>query len=151
MVLEPIFLIINGLALAVCAVALWKGETPERGAGGLLLLSMAFNILPSIFLPAGYFPLVELIGDGLTALGLLALTMMYGRLWLGAALLFQAAQFTLHSFYLVTERTNDLFHAVVNNVNFLGIMLSMALGTAFAVRRRLARRRAEAEAPVQAS
>ena len=145
MYLDSTFLALNGLALAVCGLALWKGETPERLAGGFLLLSMAFNIMPSAFLPNGYFPMVELIGDGLTALGLLALTVIYGRLWLGAALLFQAAQFTLHSFYLVTERKNDLFHAVVNNVDFLGIMLSMALGTGLAVHRRSARRRAEAQ------
>ena len=36
-----------------------------------------------------------------------ALTIRYGRLWLGGAMLFQAAQFSLHAFYLVTDRSQD--------------------------------------------
>jgi hypothetical protein len=99
-------------------------------------------MLPMIVLTAlkaPDFPTLELVGDGLTAIALLVLLIIYGRLWLGAAMLFQAAQFALHSFYLVAERKHDLFHAVVNNLNFLGIMLSMAIGTVMALRRRRAR------------
>lgn len=144
MYFDSTFWTFTALALGVCGIAFWTGEAPERWAAGLLSLSIVPAIISSSFhIPD--FPMVELFGDGLTALGLLALTVIYGRLWLGAALLFQAAQFTLHSFYLVTERPNDLIHAVANNVNFLGIMLSLALGTAFAVRRRFVRRRAEAQ------
>ena len=40
------------------------------------------------------------------ALGLLAVTLRYGSLWLGGAMLFYAAQFTLHSVYLVAGRSN---------------------------------------------
>lgn len=145
MYLDLTFLTVNALAFGTCGVALWKGETPERWASGAILLSMVPTIV-LILLRMPDFPTLELVGDGLTAVGLLILTMIYGRLWLGAAMLFQAAQFSLHSYYLVTERKSDLFHAIVNNVNFLGIMLSLATGTALAVYRRARARRALAAA-----
>jgi hypothetical protein len=135
MYLDLTFLTVNALALAVCGMALWKGERPERLAGGLVLFSM-FPAVVLIALPKSIFPMAELVGDGLAARGLLVLLMIYGRLWLGAVMLFQSAQFALHSFYLVAERKHDLLHAVVNNVDFLGTMLTMAVATGMAMWRR---------------
>ena len=132
---NPNFLMLTALALGVCGAGLWKGETPERWAAGLILPGVLLSIIGS-FLPDLDFSMLELVGDGVTALGFLVLLMIYGRLWLGAAMLLQAAQFALHSYYLVTERKNDLFHAIVNNVNFFGILISLAIGTALTVLRR---------------
>jgi len=128
------------LTFAVCGTAIWKGEEPERWAGGLyLIMSLVVPVAAAFHAPG--LATIELVGDGLTALGLLVLTMAYGRLWLGAAMIFQAIQFTLHSFYLVTDRKSDLFHAIVNDTNFFAILLSLAVGTALTMRRRQKARR----------
>jgi hypothetical protein len=141
MLFAPIVLLELGLALGVCLLALWQGETAERLAAGLLIAALSFTTILGKLAVPGY-PLLELIADGLTALGFLALTLRYGNLWLGGAMLFYAAQFTLHSYYLVTDRPNDLFHATVNNLDFVGVVLCMAVGTVTAIRRRLMRGRA---------
>jgi hypothetical protein len=79
---------------------------------------------------------IRLINDGLTAMVLLGVTIRYGALWMGAVMLFFAAQFTLHSYYLVTERPKDSLHAVINNIDFSGIIWCLIIGTAVAWRRR---------------
>jgi hypothetical protein len=57
-------------------------------------------------------------------------------------MLFYAAQFTLHSIYLVTARPNDWLHIIVNNFNFLGIHVSLVAGTILALRKRAQERSA---------
>jgi hypothetical protein len=79
--------------------------------------------------------------DALTAIGLLVVTVRYGSLWLGGAMLLYAAQFTLHSFYLVTGRSSDTpLHIVISDLNFAAILVCLTAGTIMAWRSRLARR-----------
>jgi len=143
--LDLISISLYALTFVVCGAALWKGEAAERWAGGLNMGMFLVGMLAAR-LNIGEFGLLELVGDGLTALGFLILTVTYGRLWLGLAMLFQAAQFTLHSYYLVLERKHDVLHAVVNDVDFFGILLSLAVGTALTIRRRQKTRRDAAAA-----
>ena len=82
-------------------------------------------------------PIAQLIGDGLTAVGLLAIAVRCASLWLGGALMFQAAQFSLHSFYLVTGREVDLLHNVINNVNLYAILICLASGAIVSWRARI--------------
>lgn len=125
-------------AIATCALALWKGGTAERVAALLILVNTTIFIAKPL-LPASMVGVTFLMADAITAFGMLALTLRYGSLWLGGAMLLYAAQFALHAYYFVTERpANDMFHATVNNLNFLGILLCLALGIATAVRRRAA-------------
>ncbi|WP_394763375.1 hypothetical protein [Phenylobacterium sp.] len=135
MIFAPILLLLIGGGLCVCLLALWQGETPERVAAALILANILVVILGKF---VGYLndPLISLAMDGLTALGFLALAVIFSSLWLGAAMLLQAALFALHSYYLVTDKAPDRFHAVANNLDFIGILLCMAFGTALAVRRR---------------
>ena len=122
-------------AIATCALALWKGGAPERIAALLILVNTTiFSAQP--LLPASMVSVTFLMADAMTAFGMLALTLFYGNLWLGGAMLLYAAQFALHAFYFVNERHADLFKATVNNLNFLGILLCLALGIATAMRRR---------------
>jgi hypothetical protein len=146
--------LLYAMILGSCGLALWKGGPPERLGGGLIL---AFVLLWELtrFLPHNlhaFLPVAQLIGDGLTALGLLAIAVRYGSLWLGGALLFQAAQFSLHSFYLVTNRAPDALHMTVNNADLLAILSCLLLGSLTAWRRRaraerLARPQANTVAP----
>lgn len=127
------------LMLAACGFALWKGGPAER-YGALLILTFAMlwefgRLLPPRF--GEWMPIAQLVGDGLTAVGLLAIAVRYASLWLGGALLFQAAQFSLHSFYLVTGRPNDLLHNVINNVNLYAILICLVFGAIVSWRERV--------------
>jgi hypothetical protein len=136
-------------AFAICLFALWKGGLPERFGGGLLICSIVLTRIATTFASDAADPIIRLISDGLTALGLLVVALAYGSLWIGGVMLLQAAQFTLHSYYFVTKHPIDRFHAVVNNVNLIGILLCLVLGALIAWRQRVvaARRAAEAAEP----
>ncbi len=126
------------LMLAACGFALWKGGPAER-YGALLILSFAIlwefgRLLPPSF--DEWKPIAQLVGDGLTAVGLLAIAVRYASLWLGGALMFQAAQFSLHSFYMVTGRPTDSLHHLINNINLYAILGCLVLGAAISWRQR---------------
>ena len=131
-----------GLVVGVCIFAWWKGNLPERLAALIIMLNSVIFIAGGYLAPSSMQPVLLLADDALTAVGLLAITMRYGSLWLGGAMLLYAAQFTLHSFYFVTDRPTDVFHAYANNIDFLGVILCLAVGTIVAMRRRAAERRA---------
>lgn len=127
------------LMLAACGIALWKGGPAER-FGALLILSFAIlwefgRLLPPSF--DEWKPVAQLVGDGLTAVGLLGIAVRYASLWLGGALMFQAAQFSLHSFYLVTGREIDPLHNLINNINLYAILACLVFGTFVSWRQRL--------------
>jgi len=141
--------IVSLVTLAVGLMALWKGGAAERMGSGLILGVVLLRMISGGFFSPDIKPILIMIGDGVTALGLLAIALRYGSLCLGGAMLLYAAQFTLHSYYFVTNRPNDRFHAVVNNIDFFGITLCLAIGTAVSWRRRVRLRRA-ASAPMPA-
>jgi hypothetical protein len=141
---SPTVQIVSLVALAICVMALWKGTAAERMGSGLILGVALLRLISGGFFSPDIKPILIMIGDGMTALGLLAIALRYGSLWLGGAMLLYAAQFTLHSYYFVTNRPNDRFHAVVNNADFFGIILCLAIGTAVSWRRRVRSRRAAA-------
>jgi hypothetical protein len=126
---------------AICLFALWKGGFPERFGGGLIVGIILLTRLVDGVTPDSALPVIRLASDGLTAVGLLVIALAYGSLWIGGAMLLYAAQFTLYSYYFVTERPPDLFQAVVNNLDFLGIHLCLVIGTLVAWRRRVVERR----------
>ena len=122
-------------AVIVCLFALWKGGRAERTAGVLILVNTAL-FLAEGFLPPAFSGVAFLLADVIAAFGLLAVTLRYGNLWLGGAMLLYAVQFSLHAYYFVADKpTNDLFHARVNNLNFLGIVLCLGLGVIAHLRR----------------
>lgn len=133
-------------AFAICLFAIWKGAPPERFGGGLIIVTLLLTRLATTLAPEAAEPIIRLVSDGLTALGLLVIALAYGSLWIGAAMLLYAAQFTLHSYYFVTKRPTDLFHAVANNIDVTGVIVCLLLGTLIAWRQRVtAERRASAE------
>lgn len=134
---SPIVQTLLILVVLGCAFGLWKGGPPERIGAFVILINAALALTLGNLVDDELGYLVGLILDGITALGFLAMTLIYGRLWLGAAMLIYAAQFGLRSFYLVTERERDLLHAMINNINFMAIILCIVVGTAVAWRRRV--------------
>jgi len=127
--------------LLACLFSFWQGGTAERIGAALVLASIAFSFFGGKLLPKDVFLIAQMIGDATVALGLLALTLRYASPWLGGAMLLYAAQFALHSFYFVTQRPNDLFHAMANNINFALVIWSVIIGTVVAWSKRRQRTR----------
>lgn len=116
--------------------ALWKGGAAERMAAGVIVANVVIGYLGHWLAPDSE-GLIRLGNDGLAALALLAITLRYGAPWMGGVMLFFAAQFSLHSYYLVTGRPDDDYlHALINNIDWSGIIWCLIIGTAVAWRAR---------------
>jgi hypothetical protein len=131
--------------LGVCAFGLWKGDAPVRYAAMTLLAVeiSSFFIDPKFGDVGG--ESVILAVDFAFAVILLILAVRFANLWIGAAMILQAAQFSLHAYYLVMELPHDRLHAWINNTDDWGILIAIAVGTVLAMRRRRAMAREEAE------
>lgn len=131
---SPLVLGLTLFALAVWVFAFWRGGRAERwGAmvilsNQLLTLLLAYVVARNGQAPLGL--LVQLSLDGATAVALLLVLLRFGRPWLGVAMLLYAGQFALQSVYLVAELKKDYLHVLLNNLNFLAIHWSLAIGTA---------------------
>ena len=121
--------LLTAAILGVTIFAWAKGGWPERlGASFNLFIALLFLVL-QFGMPVAMLAPGLLVIDGLLGVGLLGLAIRYTSLWLGAAMLLQAAQFSLHAFYYVTAKSFDLLFAVVNNVVSWGILIAIVSGT----------------------
>src|SRR5579872_452535 len=117
--------------------ALWRGGPAERWAAAVVIVNVAIGTVGNWLAPESD-AILRLVNDGLAALLLLAVTLRYSSLWMGGMMLFFAAQFTLHSVYLVTGRlAAENLHAMINNIDWSGISWCLIIGTAVTWRRRL--------------
>jgi len=138
MSISPIIIAI-GLALLVlagCGFAFFKGGPAERAGSAVIAANLALLWLADMMQNTASSGVFGLVVDGFTAIGLLIVVLRYGSLWLGGAMLLYAAQFTLRAFYFVSERPTDNFFKAMNNLDFMGILLCLVVGTAVAWRRR---------------
>ena len=134
---SPIVQVLLLLVIGGCFFSWWKGGPAERLGAALVLVNLLLTMLIDTFSPTGGKAVSGLAVDGLTALGLLAVALIHGSLWLGGAMLLYAVQFSLRAYYFVTERAHDNLHSAINNIDFMGIILCMVVGTAVAWRRRV--------------
>jgi len=123
--------------LATAIFAWWKGDRPEHFGGSLNVLAAVFAYAVNFLLRPQDRPVALLAVDAALAIGFLALAILYTSLWLGAAMLLQAAQFSLHAYYIVTAKPHDNFYAIVNNVNTTGVQVAILVGTLSSWRRRV--------------
>lgn len=140
--MPPLALTIDLASAACCLLALWRGGPGERAAAVAVLVNLmvgqlGHNLAPEID------DQIRVINDGVTALALLAVTVRCAAPWMGAVMLFFAAQFSMHAVYFVLDRKGDYLHALINNLDFIGINISLVAGTIVAWR---GRRRAVARA-----
>ncbi|MDB5470135.1 MAG: hypothetical protein JWR84_1695 [Caulobacter sp.] len=133
-------LIVYVVVLGVVLFSIWKGDTAVRLAGCFVAAGVLYSFGVKL-VPHEFRTLVMLTGDFLLAMGFLALAVRYASLWLGGAMLFQAVQFMLHAWYMLGEKKADVFHAVVNNLDTVGILVCLLIGTITAWRRRTAAQR----------
>jgi hypothetical protein len=131
---SPVIAGLLAFSLAACLFAFIKGGMAERIGAGVILANLIITVANEYLFQN---QVMGLAIDGLTAFALLALAVRYASLWLGCVMLLYALQFTLHAFYLVSERPRDMLHVVVNNVDFFTISLCLVIGTAVAWRRSL--------------
>jgi hypothetical protein len=132
----PIRFLINTLSVVGAAFALWKGGRAERSAALVVIANVLVGQLDAFMGPSGD-SVLRLVNDGATAMILLGITVRYGALWMGGVMLFYAAQFAMHSYYLVTQRpAGDYLNALINNINFVGINVCLIVGAAVAWHRR---------------
>ncbi len=130
-------LLINIFSVLGALFALWKGGPAERMTAGIVFANVLVGQTGSLLAPDSD-DVIRLVNDGLTAMVLLGVTVRYGALWMGGVMLFFAAQFAMHSYYMVTERpTGDYLNALINNIDFSGIIWCLIIGTAVAWRRRV--------------
>lgn len=134
---SPLVLTLLAVTAAAMAFAFWKGGTPERLSAAIVSLNMAGAILVVDVL--GHSDgVVRFASDGLTALLLLVVAVRFGSPWMIGVMFFYAAQFSLHAYYMMTGRNDrDYLHALINNIDNLGVIACLTLGTAVAWRQRV--------------
>ena len=121
-----------------CGFGVWRGERPERAGALIILLNVLLTLVLGQLLDGSPAYLSNMMLDGVTAAAFLLMVVQWGRAWLGVAMLIYAGQFALRSYYLVMDRPHDLLHAVINNANFMALVVCVVVGTAVASRRRAA-------------
>ena len=125
------------ITLAVALLAWFRGGLPER-YGAVVFVGAGLAVLVShALLPPHTEGLSLLAIDALMAVGFLALAIRYASLWIGAAMLLQAGQFSLHAWYLVSNLDRDRFYAIANNLITVGILACILVGTLISWRRRV--------------
>lgn len=131
------------LTVAVCVLAWLRGGTAERWGSGLNLIGTVCAQAAYLLAP-GSRDVALLIVDGVLAMGLLLLAVRYMSLWIGGAMLLQATQFILHTYYFVMELPHDRLFGVANDAVTFGILACILAGI---VRAWLRRRTAAAASP----
>ena len=137
MLILPVGIIVDVFLVVAAILALWKGGIAERVAAAVLLLNVGIGRSATAMMLESR-ELIWLCNDGLTALVLLFVTVRFAAPWMGGVMLFFAAQFALHAYYIVTmQRAFDNTYAAVNNFNWFGIGICLIAGAVVAWRRRL--------------
>ncbi|OYX73670.1 MAG: hypothetical protein B7Y81_02000 [Caulobacter sp. 32-67-35] len=125
------------VTLGIIVLAFSKGGAPERlGALAMFLAAVAAFVV-NAFAPAGVRPILLLADEGLLGIVFLLLALRYTSPWLGVAMILQAIQFSLHAYYLVGQIPHDRTYAMINNLDSLGVLLCILIGTLLAWRKRM--------------
>ena len=141
-----LFYALLGATFGVAAFAILKGDAAVRWAAVTQIVASAISLFYSA-MSADLIETFELAMGLVTAAIYLWLAVRFANLWIGGAMLLQAAEFSLDSLYLVTDRPLDHLHAWINNTCEWGVVLCTLVGTVLAIvrRRTVAREAAEME------
>lgn len=123
--------------IIVLVLACWKGSRAERLGVAIFLTGAVYAMLVYQFVPRSFVPTLLLLGEGAMGVGFLFLAMRYMNAWLGVAMLLQAIQFSLHAYYLVGRLPRDRTFAMVNNLDSIGVLLCILVGTLLTWRKRV--------------
>jgi hypothetical protein len=134
--LNLVWLLLWALLFGVCAMAFAWGGRAERMGAACILAQWLIHGLIELTVPEALRPTLYLINDGWLAIAFLLLALSTASIWLGGAMMFQSAQFSLHAFYILNNRPRDLLHFTVNNTDAFGILVCLALAV-LATRKRV--------------
>jgi len=136
----------SALAIACAGLAYSQGSRADRIGALWFSANMAFTAIAYV---AGFSsPVVQLVEDGVFALGLLPLAMIYVSYWMGLLTLVAAALFSLEAFYLLNDRPMDNLYSWINNTLWLmAPIIFLVCGLAnLGKKRRAAKRERQIEA-----
>jgi hypothetical protein len=135
--------------ILVTALAMTKGGPAERLAA-LMVLFAWVAVLGAQAISGDVVPAIPLlVTDALLATGLLALAIRYASLWLGAAMMFQAAFFTFHMLHQSGDFTGSRLYLAAMNVVSYCLLITLAGASIASWRKRL--RASKAGAPREQS
>lgn len=138
MPMSPFLMFLLAVIFSVCLFAIVKGGPAERRAG-LIFAAGTFGVeLIHSAVPRDLQGSLLLAMDGFVAGGFLLVALRYASAWLGAAMMLQGFQFSLHAYYFVTGAKRDNTYALLNNLDSAGVLLCMLIGSVIAWRRRAA-------------
>ncbi len=124
------------MLVIVLVLACWKGSRAERLGVAIFLAGAIYAMVVYSFVPRSLVPTLLLLGEGAMGVGFLFLALRYMNAWLGVAMLLQAIQFSLHAYYLVGDLPRDRTFAMVNNLDSIGVLLCILVGTLLTWRKR---------------
>lgn len=131
--------------MVACAVFAFKqGDRAEQLGAAWFGLNMAVSAIANVL---GHdAPVVHLVEDGIFAIGLLPLAMIFVSYWIGLVTLVASALFSLEALYLLNDWPTDNAYAWLNNTLWLSVPLVFlgAGGSNFLKNRREARRQRQA-------
>jgi hypothetical protein len=113
------------LAFGCAAFAFRQGDRPERLGAILLVIDLIGGATINLLRLDS--PTLYLIEDGVFAVGLLPLAVIYVSYWIGAATLLAAALFSLEALYLVNDWTLDNTYMRINNGLWLALPLTFLI------------------------
>lgn len=121
-----------GVLALVYALAVWKGDRAQKLGAAFNLAAGLLAVPPQYLVAPDLQPMFFLAVDGALAAGFLFLALRYASLWIGAALLLQAVQFSMHAYYLLMNARPDYTYMAVNNVDTTGINIAIVAGVVLA-------------------
>jgi hypothetical protein len=136
--MDPLIAAWIGWAILTIALVLacWRGGRAERYGVAIFLAGAVYTVLVHQFAPPTVAPVLLLLGEGVIGGGFLFLALRYMNAWLGVAMLLQGIQFSLHAYYLVGGLARDNTYALVNNLDSIGVLLCILVGTLLTWRKR---------------
>lgn len=133
-----VLLVFWGALLGVVFLAWWRGGAPERIAASAVLSAAVLVQIAHIVLPRPIQAAGLLTIEGALAVTFLVTAFRYARPWLGIAMVLEGLQFSLQAYFFVVEKPHNYFYSLLNNLNTIGIMLCLLIGTLLAWRQRAA-------------
>lgn len=135
----PYFLIdhpITGVAVLLCALGLAKGGPADR-AGGILLVIACLGTIVAQGMTHSHTPVLFLLADDVAlAAGFLWLALRYSSLWLGGAMLAQAAGLFLHAMALSEDAPGYGLYLIAQTCTSWFVLACLLTGTLSSWRRR---------------
>lgn len=123
------------MTVACAAFAYRQGGRAEQLGAAWFALNMVVGLVINIF--GNDAPVFHLVEDGIFAVGLLPLAMIFVSYWIGLVTLIAAALFSLEAFYLLNDMPTDLAYAWVNNTLWFSLpLVFLSAGSANLLRRR---------------